>query len=1373
MEKKDRPASAGPDFVVVGVGASAGGVQALLRLFETVPSSPGVAFVVVLHLSPDHASHAHDVIQNVTSLRVRQVDSPVPLEKNTVYVLPPGKHLSMVDGYLRLSDPKPPRLPPTSIDVFFRSLADAHGARAVAVVLSGSGTDGTVGIARVREQGGITIAQQPEEAEYGDMPRNAIASGDVDLVLPVAEIVPRLLALVKSAARIALPAASDTDDDAARSDAAPVADGDAIGEVLETLRKRTRHDFSSYKRGTILRRIERRMQVNGFTSVNAYKAFHDDTVEETPRLLADMLIGVTNFFRDPDSFEALAEQLYAELRARKVQPEELRAWVPACATGEEAFSVAIVLDEVSRRLPNSPHVTVFASDIDDRAIAIARAASYPAAIANDVSDERLARYFTKDGNRYRPVKSLRERVIFAPHNLLRDPPFSRMDLVSCRNLLIYLNRRAQARVLEGFHFALRAGGLLLLGSAESADLAEDCFAPVNKQRKLYRATPKTPAGALMEYASFSYQSFVAGPSFLTLPEHKPVEATVPVHEHSLHLFGPPVIVVRADGTIVHRSGSANRLTEDVRHRRVANLFDVVRDDAHARLRRAIGLCLESGKREDEASLPFSTASGELHVSLSLRPYRDMAHGEQLISITCDMPATAGLAPPHAVANAAPGDETVDSLKLALAGSEDRLRSSVQDARNSTEELRASNEELQATNEELRSASEELEASREELQSLNEELVTVNSELMVKVQEAARVGDDLKNLIALVGVATVFVDRTLSIKRYTSPAETLFNILPSDTGRPLQHLTHRLRYPEMIEDLRAAFEKLRSIEKEVHGNDGRTFLARVIPYRTDDDRIDGAVLALIDISEQKAAQSRARESEEKLRLAAQETHEFAIIVLDEGGSIVSWNAGATRIFRYTAEEMLGHALDVIFTSEDLADGVPSQEIRKARSHGRAEDERWHVAKGGERVFCSGFLSRLEAPGFSGFAKIVHDATRRKLAEGQQNLALARERADSSEVRKQSRLKDEFIAVLSHELKNPLNLIHVKAEILARMPEAQHVSRIQQIADAIQKSVMAQAQIIDDVLDFSRIQTGKLSLHFAPTDIAEITRSIAEAMRADFEHESVRLQLDVPAHPVLIRADAVRIEQIVWNLMTNALKFTPAHGAVWVRLKLEAEKVCLEVADTGVGIAPELLHAIFDVFRQAPNVPSRPRSTGLGIGLSLVRQLAQLHGGAAEAWSDGEGKGARFVITLPADASFTPRQSGEAPADLSIFRGARVLLIEDSEESLSAMSELFSLYGAQVTSATHAAQALVSARTAAFDVVVTDVNLPDLDGYRLAAQLRQITSFRSVPIVAVTGRPVGNESTDPRPAGVDAILAKPFSLQALADALRAFQSERSRE
>ncbi|MDR5763084.1 MULTISPECIES: chemotaxis protein CheB [unclassified Caballeronia] len=1368
MSKKEQSKSTGPDFAVVGVGASAGGVQALLRLFESAPPSPDVAFVVVLHLSPDHASHAHDVIQSVASLRVQQVHGPVPLEKNHVYVIPPGKHLAMVDGYLRLSDPEPPRLPPTSIDVFFRSLADAHGARAVAVVLSGAGTDGSVGIARVREQGGITIAQRPEEAQYGEMPRNAIATGDVDLVLPVAEIIPRLLELVRSAAQIELPAPSDPDEPPGGTDSL-IPDAGAIDEVLETLRTRTQHDFSNYKRGTIVRRIERRMQVNGLTTAAAYNAFLTANSDETPRLLADMLIGVTNFFRDPSAFGALEERLHTEFANGKYGQEELRAWVPACATGEEAFSIAILLDEISRRLPHRPRVAVFASDIDQRAIAIARAGSYPAAIANDVSPARLAQYFHKEGNRYRLTKSLRDTVIFAAHNLLSDPPFSRINLISCRNLLIYLDRRAQSRVVEAFHFALRPAGLLFLGTAESADFAQEFFEPINKQKKIYRSMPRTASNGLPTYPNFQVQPYIGGgQAFFSLPVNdKPVQVKIPSQTQSLDLFGPPVMVIRTDGEIVYRSANANRLTEDLRRTRAVNLFDVVRDDVHARVRQAIERCVSMGRRGDEEAVPFETASGDIAVTLSLRPFRDLGRDEDLISLTCDL-----LAPFPTTTDAAlrsePGEETVDSLKQALAGSEDRLRNTLEDARNSGEELRASNEELQAMNEELRSASEELEASREELQSLNEELVTVNTELLVKVQEAARVGDDLKNLIALVGVATIFVDRTLSIKRYTSPAETLFNILPADTGRPLEHLTHKLDYPEMIDDLRAAFQSLRTVEKEVQSNDARSFLARVIPYRTDDDRIDGAVLALIDISEQKAAQMQARASEEKLRLAAQETHDFAIIVLGDDGLVVSWNVGASRIFGYQSDEMLGRPLDAIFANEDVAAGVPREECNKARSTGRAEDERWHLKKGGMKVFCSGFLSRIDVPGFSGFAKIVHDATNRKLVEGKKDMALARERADHDEIRKLNRLKDEFIAVLSHELKNPLNLIHVKAEILARMPEAQHVGRIQEIADAIQKSVLTQAQIIDDLLDSSRIQTGKLALHFAPTDVTKIARSITEAVRDDAAAREIHLEVEVPAEPLIIRADAVRIEQIVWNLVSNALKFTPSGGHVSVRLRQEANKVRLEVADTGIGVAPPLLESIFEIFQQAPNVRSRVRSSGLGIGLSLVRQLAQLHGGTAEAFSEGEGRGARFLVWLPADAASAHRRVGASPADLSIFEGVRVLVVDDSAESLTAMADLLSLYKAKVHTSASAKQALDLLAASEFELIITDVNLPELDGYELARRVRQLETGSSVAIVAVTGRPIGEEEGVAREAGCDACLAKPFNIHALAEVLRLQQN-----
>ncbi|KDR25501.1 MULTISPECIES: chemotaxis protein CheB [Caballeronia] len=1361
--KQDRTGK-GPDFPVVCIGASAGGVEALLRLFETAPLSSGVAFVVVLHLSPDHTSHADSVIQSVTRLPVRQITASTLLEKDAIYVIPPGRSLSMVDGYLRLSEPESPRSPPTSIDVFFRSLADAHGSRSFAVVLSGAGSDGSVGIARVRERGGVTIAQRPDEAQYGEMPRNAIATGDVDLVLSVSDIIPRLLELARNAARIELPAPSDPEQSGGTENGLP--ETSAIDDVLQTLRARTRHDFSNYKRGTVVRRIERRMQVNGLPTVVSYRDFLGTHVEETPKLLADMLIGVTNFFRDPDAFNTLESIVHAELAKTLKGREELRAWVPACATGEEAYSIAMILDEASRRLPQRPRVVVYASDIDERAVSIARSASYPAAIENDISPGRLSQYFNKEGNRYRLVKSLRDTVIFAAHNLLRDPPFSRIDIVSCRNFLIYLDRRAQTRVLESIHFSLRPHeGLLFLGTAESADFASDLFTPIQKQQKIYRALPNATVNSLLPLGPVP-TPLLGAQTFFAMPAGvKPGDALLPSQIRGLDLFGPPTIIMRSDGTIMHRSANANRLTEDIRQHRVANLFDIVRSDAQGAVRRAVQRCMTQARREDENAVPFITASGETSVDLSLRPYRDAARGEYLMCVTCDLLTPLPDSAPPLVASA--DNETVDSLKQALAGSEERLFDSLAHEQSSSEALRASNEELQAMNEELRSATEELEASREELQSLNEELVTVNSELLAKVQESARVSDDLQNLISLVGVATVFVDRSFKIKRYTSPADTLFNILPSDIGRPLQDLTHKLDYPRMVDDLRVAFESLKMSETDVRSKDGRTFLARVLPYRTDDDRIDGAVLALIDISEQRAAQHEARASEEKLKLAARDTHDFAIVVLDRDGTIVSWNVGATRIFGFSPEEMLGQPLAAIFTSEDIANGIPELEREKASKYGRAEDDRWHATKSGKPVFCSGLLSRIESPGFSGFTKIVHDATRRKLADSKKQEVLERERAQNSEIVKLSRLKDEFIAVLSHELKNPLNLIHMKAEMLARMPEARNISRVQEVSDAIQKSVLAQAQLIDDLLDFSRIQTGKLSLRFSPTDVADTARTIASAMKEDFDAAGVQLQVDIPEAVALIRGDTVRIEQIVWNLLSNALKFTPHGGQVNLHVRQQEGKVRLEVADTGCGIPRDSLESVFEMFHQVPSTTHRTRTSGLGIGLSLVRQLAQLHGGAVEALSDGENQGARFVVWLPADAS-ARRQAGDSVADLSVLRNVDVLLVEDAEESLNAMKELLSLYDARVTTATDATEALKLAERNPPAIVVTDINLPDMDGFELVCHLRQLPHCSDIPIVALTGRPIVQDEARARGAGCSAWLSKPFDLQAFAEIVRRFRS-----
>nr|WP_309788691.1 CheR family methyltransferase [Caballeronia sp. LZ031] len=562
-----RPVSGLP-FPVVGIGASAGGVRALLQFFENAPTDMGMAFVVVLHLSPDHVSSADAVLSRVTGMPVLQVVQPTPIERNHVYVIAPGKSLGMADGYLRVSDAKRSPGSPVTIDRFFRSLADAHGPHAMCLVLSGSGSDGAVGLSRVKEQGGITLAQLPADAEYAQMPQSAIDTGQVDLVLPVTEMPQKLLDLWSNARTISIPeiAAPDSQGSANPPKASEPQDPEqdarhaeqCLQEILSILRARTGHDFRHYKRATVLRRVERRLQVNAVPNLSQYRDLLRGQPSETSALLSDMLIGVTNFFRDREAFERLQSEVVPEIFAGKPDAQAVRVWTAGVSSGEEAYSIAMLLEEHAKRHHSPTPILVFATDIDERALGRARAGSYPDSIATDVPTEFLDKFLTRQGERYVIAKTLREKVLFAVHNVLRDPPFSHLDLVSCRNLLIYLDRIVQRQVLEMFHFALCPDGYLFLGTSESADAADDLFAVVDKKNRIYRAKPVPVA---------------VRPRIVRLVEPKPI-ASAPGpqrpepmrHEHSpgalhqrvLEEYAPPSIIVDRESTIVHISDNAGR-----------------------------------------------------------------------------------------------------------------------------------------------------------------------------------------------------------------------------------------------------------------------------------------------------------------------------------------------------------------------------------------------------------------------------------------------------------------------------------------------------------------------------------------------------------------------------------------------------------------------------------------------------------------------------------------------------------------------------------------------------------------------------------------------------------------------------------------------
>ena len=703
------------------------------------------------------------------------------------------------------------------------------------------------------------------------------------------------------------------------------------------------------------------------------------------------------------------------------------------------------------------------------------------------------------------------------------------------------------------------------------------------------------------------------------------------------------------------------------------------------------------------------------------------------------PANAPVTPP-AEPGIVPG-----SLDFPIVDKRERLPETIGNAE-------VSFEELLAFNEELRSAIEELETSKEELQSVNEELVAVNDELKVKVEETGKANDDLNNLIASTDIATIFVDSGLRIKRFTPRAADLFSIIASDVGRSLLDLTHKLDYDQLAEDVGATFDTLRLVEREVRSIEGRYYIVRLLPYRTNEDRIEGAVMTFFDITARRQAEEQARASEARMRLVAESAYDYAIITMDEEGRATSWNKGAEQLFGYGEQEMLGQKLDMLFVPEDRAADVPARELRRARADGRAEDERWHLRKDGSRFFCSGVTTPLRNGDINGYAKIARDVTARERQEQ------AREQAMRSDAANAVALKDEFLTVMAHELRHPLNMININIELLARMPELRLSPTFLRAASIIRNSVMSQAKIIDDLMDMSRVRTGKLSLTMAPVLPDMVVRGIVEVMRADPAANDVDIALSGGVDGVYVMADAVRLEQVLMNLLSNALKFTPKGGRIEVHLGREEGQVRIDVVDSGQGIAPSFLPHVFDMYGQSVAVTTRSKG-GLGIGLALVREIAALHGGRVEAHSEGIGKGARFTLWLPlldSDAAPLPGEGGRGDDSMA---GLRILVVDDMEEMLLIFKSLLETSGAIVFEATSAAKGLEILEREQVDLLISDISMPEIDGYDFLRRVRANPKLAKLPAIAISGMRRDSDIAEARASGYSAHLGKPLSVERL--------------
>ncbi len=847
-------------FPIVAIGASAGGLEALERFLCHVPTNSGMAFVVIQHLDPDHKGMMPELLQRATAMPVAQARNRMKVKPGCVYVIPPNRDLSILHDSLYLLEPVAQRGRRLPIDFFFRALADDRREHAIGVILSGMGSDGTLGLRAIKECGGLVLVQEPISAKFDSMPRSVIDAGLADIVANAEDLPQRIIDTLQHVPRIPTGAVIAEPESAAQKS--------AFEKICILLRARTSHDFSLYKKSTVYRRIERRMAIHQLERIADYVRYLRENPQEVDLLFKELLIGVTRFFRDPAVWNSLQDEVLPTLLAATPSGTTLRAWVAGCSTGEEAYTLAIAFREAQDQLTPHGHHTlqIFATDLDPDAIEQARQGLYPANIVADVSEERLKRFFVEtvqsggsrgEGSTYRVGKEIREMVIFAPHNLIMDPPFTKLDLLTCRNLLIYLGAELQKKLLPIFHYSLKPNGILLLGSAESIGSFTDLFTPLDAKSRLFQRS-NSPLRPIVEL-EFPTRYFPAknDPAMNLQPESATTNLQTLADQLLLQQFSPAAVLVNAAGDLVYISGRTGKYLEPAAGKVNWNIHAMARDGLRNELALALPKALRSGERVVYRNLLVGSNGGAQTIDLTVQPIDEPAALRGMAMLIFAEAPNTNPQPTPADGQRPRRSLRVSELEQALAQARRELQTLREEMQTSQEELKSTNEEMQSTNEELQSTNEELTTSKEEMQSLNEELQTVNIELQSKVDELSTANNDMKNLLNSTDMATVFLDNAMHVRRFTKQATRLFKLIPGDVGRALSDIVTDLVYPGLLDDATEVLRTLIFSEREVATGDGRWFQVKIMPYRTLNNVIDGVVLTCNDITGAKRLESELR------------------------------------------------------------------------------------------------------------------------------------------------------------------------------------------------------------------------------------------------------------------------------------------------------------------------------------------------------------------------------------------------------------------------------------------------------------------------------------------------------------------------------------
>ncbi len=1321
-----RPGPSRTPLHVVGIGASAGGLDAIERFFDNLPPDTGMAFVLVQHLSPDFKSLMDELLARHTALPIRLVEDGMPVEADHVYLIPPKAEMIISDGRLLLSERSDKQELSLPIDVFFRSLAQDCGPAAVAIVLSGGGSDGSRGIRDVHDAGGLVVVQDTGSAQFDGMPKAARDAGVADWVLAPQDM-PR--ALLEHAIRATTSTAA-----AARRAASEPGGMDAVYRMLQD---EFGLDFTQYKPSTVTRRIERRLALAHSTNVEEYVNRLKSERSELDVLYRDLLIGVTRFFRDQEAFELLETTILPSLLERLPPDAPLRVWVAGCATGEEAYSLAIVIQDLMLKHGERP-VKIFATDVHRESIERAAQAIYEEEALANVSRERLERYFLRNGGAYQIVPDLRKMIVFATHNVLKDAPFTRVDLVTCRNLLIYFQPAAQQKVLSLFHFALNSGGVLFLGPSETVGPLQHDFEAVNKHWRLYRkhtdvrvAVDTRPTRMTPGDARSLPPPLVAAP----FTPRQSVSQLLGTYDTLLEEVMPPSMLVSERGELVHSFGGASRFLRARDGRHTSELLDLVEPELRMVLVGGLKRALAESAAVVFKGVRIGERSDEEVHEVTLRRVQGRNGGPPHVLVTL----AAMDAPPRSKAPPAAEIDLECVSREQLAVLEAELRHTKENLQAAIEALESSNEELQASNEELHASNEELQSTNEELQSVNEELYTVNAEYQRKIAELTEITNDMDNLLSSTEVGTVFLDRELRIRKFTPQVAETFDLVIHDVGRSIETFASKLHHPELVDDLKRVLATGEPVEREMRDVQKKTFFLRILPYRAK-GTVAGVVLTLIDVSGLKAAEDalfHERYLLDSLLLGVPD----AIYFKNARGKFIRANhAMAKRLGLRDPRDAVnksvfelpdqGAALALHEQDEEVLRSGEAQHYRlekRAASDGRDE---WTLV--------TRLPLRDAAGGIVGVIVIFRDVTDQKQAEEKSQEAVRR--------------RDQFLAMLSHELRNPLGAIVTATSLLKADTAPQPPRRLLDIVDRQSRQM---ARLLDDLLEASRVTQDKIELRKDVVDLGAVAREAAEAVRTTAEARGLELRVEIDSGPLPVYGDPARLQQIQANLLHNAVKYTPSGGHVMLEVKREGADAIVRVRDDGMGIPQDMLDSVFDLFVQSQRTLERAGG-GLGVGLTLVRALVALHGGTVIAESDGEQKGSVFTVRLPL--------SDQAPRVLPVTRaplaeGSTIVVVEDNVDSRELLCEQLSSAGFRCHTAGTGPTAIELIDRVRPDVAILDIGLPEMDGFEVARRLRAKPAHGSTTLIALTGYGRASDRTAAHAAGFDEHLVKPVEIEKL--------------